>query len=90
MASSWSQSDFNRRYVQIRESCPTYYEKIIYYGYTIINYRDSRVNLYQGIKDDLQDLYDLNSDFNDVMDSFRSRVDQFYESVATLNNLITN
>ena len=90
MPSSFTQRDFTRRYVQIREDCPDAYEKIIYYGYSLINFRDSRVDLYQAIKDDLQEIYDSNTDFNDVMDSFRGRVDQFYESVATLNNIVAN
>ena len=49
MPTSWSQSDFTKRYVQIREDCPDAYDKIIYFGKTLINYRDSRVNLFQGI-----------------------------------------
>ena len=78
MPSSWTQSDFTKRYVQIRDECPDAYEKIIYYGYTLINFRDSRINMFQSIKDDLNEILDLNQDFNDVMDSFRGRVDQFY------------
>ena len=46
--------------------------------------------MYQSIKDDLNEILDLNEDFNDVMDSFRGRVDQFYESVATLNNIVAS
>ena len=53
MTTSWTQSDFTKRYVQIREDCSDAYEKIIYYGMTLINYRDSRINLFQGIEDDL-------------------------------------
>lgn len=90
MNSSWTQSDFTRRYIQIREDCPDAYEKIVYYGYTLINFRDSRTNLYQAIEDSLTDLYTLNSNFNTVMVSFRAKVDQFYESVATLNNIVAN
>ena len=90
MPSSWTQSDFTKRYVQIREDCPDAYEKIVYFGYTLINFRDSRVNMFQSIKDDLTELHELNSDFNEVMGEFRGRVDQFYESVATLNNIVAS
>jgi hypothetical protein len=50
MSSSWSQSDFMYRYLQIRQTCPDAYAKIIYYGNTLINYRNSRDNLFKGIK----------------------------------------
>ena len=90
MTNSWSQSDFLKRYVQTREDCPDAFAKIEYFGKTIINYRNSRVNLFQGIKDDLNDIYSLNTNFNTVMGSYRTRVDQFYGSVATLNNIVTN
>ncbi len=90
MSSSWSQSDFMYRYLQIRQTCPDAYAKIIYYGNTLINYRNSRDNLFKGIKAQLAQLYTLNTNFNNIMISFRGRVDQFYQSVATLNNIISN
>ena len=46
--------------------------------------------MFQSIKDDLTSLHTLNTEFNDEMDSFRGKVDQFYESVATLNNIVAN
>ena len=90
MPTSWSQADFTKRYVQIREDCPDAYEKIIYFGETLINYRDSRVDLFKGIEDALTSIYTRNTDYNNVLASYRTRVDQFYGSVATLNDLVTN
>lgn len=87
---SWTQSDFRRRYIQTRQDCEAAYNAIISYGEALINFRDSRVNLYQAIQDDLDDLKSSNEAFNTLLDGFRSRVDQFYSSVSTLNNLITN
>ena len=46
--------------------------------------------MYQGIKDDLNSLLTANNNFNSLLTGFRSRVDQFYSSVSTLNNLVTN
>ncbi len=78
------------RYVQIREAYPDAYNQIQYYGQTLIAFRDSRINLFQAIEDDLSALYTTNTNFNTQLVSFRNRVDQFYAAVATLNNLITN
>lgn len=53
MGSSWSQSDIVYRYLQIRQNCSYAFDKITYYANTLINYRDSRINLFQAIKDRL-------------------------------------
>jgi hypothetical protein len=66
------------------------YSNIIAYGESLINYRDSRLNLFRGIKDDVNAILTLNNNFNSLLNGFRSRVDQFYSSVSTLNNLVTN
>lgn len=76
--------------MQIKQDCPDAYTKIVAFGDSLINFRDSRTNLYQGIQDDLNDLLTLNNNFNTQLDSFRGRVDQLYSSVSTLNNLVTN
>ena len=76
--------------MQIREAYPDAYRQIQYYGQTLIAFRDSRINLFQAIEDDLTALYTTNSNFNAQLVSFNSRVNQFYSAVATLNNLITN
>jgi len=89
-ASIWSFSDFTMRYVQIRGSYPDAYNQIQYYGSTLIAFRDSRINLFQAIYDDLSALLIDNTNFNSQMALFDSRVTQFYGAVSTLNNLITN
>lgn len=50
MPSSWTQSDLIKRYLQIRQSCPDAYTKIVYYGSTLINFRNSRDALFRAIK----------------------------------------
>lgn len=60
MDTPWTHSDFARRYLQIRQDCPAIYDSIIRYGSTLINFRDSRINLFQGIKDDLNRMLKLN------------------------------
>lgn len=87
---SWSQADIVYRYLQIRQNCPDAYDAIVKYSATLINFRDSRFMLFQAIKDQLQELYTLNTNFNNIMVAFRARVNQFYESVATLNNVVSN
>lgn len=78
------------RYVQIRQNYPTAYNKTLYYGATLIAFRDSRLNLFQAIKDRLSALLTLNNNFNTMLGTFNTRVTQFYSAVNTLNNLITN
>jgi len=70
-------------------TCPAYSD-IISYGKSLINYRDSRINLFQGIKDELISLKAQHVQFNTNLDSYKSRVDNFYSSVSTLNNLVTD
>jgi hypothetical protein len=42
MNNIWSQSDFTQRYTQTRKECADAYDKILFYGYALINFRDSR------------------------------------------------
>lgn len=90
MNDSWSQSDIAYRYLQIRQNCSYAFDRIAYFTNTLINYRNSRVNLFQSIKDKLTELYTLNSNFNNIMASFRLRVNQFQEAVGTLYYIISN
>jgi hypothetical protein len=78
------------RYIQIRGSYPDAYNRILFYGQTLIAFRDSRINLFQAIQDDLTSLYTSNINFNTQLNNFASRVSQFEAAVSTLNNLITN
>lgn len=88
--SIWSFSDFTMRYVQIRGGYNDAYKQIQLYGATLIAFRDSRINLFSAIYDDLSALLTTNVNFNSQMALFDSRVTQFYGAVSTLNNLITN
>lgn len=62
------------RYVQIRKDYSNAYDFIKKYAETIINYRDSRINLFKAIYDDLSYLLANNTDFNIQLSSFNSRV----------------
>jgi hypothetical protein len=53
MSTSWSQADLMYRYLQIRQLCPDAYNKIVFFGLTLINYRNSRLSLFEGIKNQL-------------------------------------
>jgi hypothetical protein len=78
------------RYIQVRQNYTSAYNRILYYGATLIAFRDSRLNLFQAIKDQLSSLLTQNTNFNTLLGNFNTRVTQFYSSVSILNNLITN
>lgn len=78
------------RYVQIRDAYTDAYNRIQFHGATLIAFRDSRINLFQAIQDDLNALLTSNNNFNTQLTAFDGRVTQFYGAVSTLNNLITN
>jgi len=60
------------------------------YADSIVNYRDSRINLYQNIKDQLTALLAKNTAFNTKITSFTSSVQSFLSATSTLNTLVTN
>ena len=60
------------------------------YATSLTNYRDSRINLYQSLYDELNNLLVLNAAYTSNMSTFNSEVNTFFSSVATLNNLVTN
>lgn len=66
------------------------YNNIYSYISSLIAFRDSRINLFQAIKDQLSALLTLNNNFNTQLGLFQTRVTQFYNSVTTLYNLITD
>lgn len=74
MTSAWTASDLTRRYTQTRGSCPDAYDKILEYAYTIISFRDSRINLFQGIYDQLERILNKNIVFNNNLTSFKGKV----------------
>ena len=72
------------RYVQIRDAYTDAYNQIQFYGATLIAFRDSRINLFQAIQDDLTSLLTSNNDFNTQLAAFDGRVTQFYGAVPWL------
>lgn len=84
----WTQEDFARRYVKIRQSCNIAYNNIIKFGNVLIDYRNSRINVFQGIEDSLNELLQQNSNFNEMLLNFNSRVTQFSDSTKIIKNLI--
>lgn len=92
---SWSVSDISNRYVG-RRQCGTgpsrtaSYDNIVKYATSLVNYRDSRVNLYQNIKDQLNSLLTSNNNFNSKLVTYTSSVNTFVSTTQTLNTLVTN
>lgn len=68
--SVWTTTDFNARYVQIMANCSTAYSNIMKYGFALINFRDSRINLYKSLYSDLNDLLTANLNFNTKLGTF--------------------
>ena len=60
------------------------------YVVALINYRDSRINLYQNLKDQLNTLLTNNRNFNTNLTTFTNNVNGFVTSTQTLNTLVTN
>lgn len=60
------------------------------YAVALINYRDSRINLYQNIKDQLNALLTTNQNLNTNITAFTSKVNAFVTATATLQSLVTN
>ena len=90
MSSSWDFINYKKRYQQVIHSCTGGYTNILRYGNTLLNYRDSRENLFQGLKDQLSFLLAKNQQFKTNLGLYKTRVDNFYSSVSTLNNLVTD
>jgi hypothetical protein len=88
--SIWTQSDFNNRYISISLNCTTSYTNIITQGFAIIKYRDSRINLYTAIGNDLSNLLTSNNNFNTQLGTFTSNLSAFSASVSTLNSLMND
>ena len=89
---SWKVSDISARYVSRRQcnSNIQSYENIMSYATSLVNYRDSRINLYQNIKDQLNALLTSNNNFNTNLTTFTTNVNNFVTSTQTLNTLVTN
>lgn len=91
-SNSWEVSDFANRYVS-RRRCNNNvesYDKIMYYATSLANYRDSRTNLYQNIKDQLDALLTANNNFNNNLVTFTNNLNAFLTATSTLQSLVTN
>ncbi len=89
---SWLISDIANRY-RARRRCQgntQTYDSIINYATALINYRDSRVNLYQNIKDQLNATLIANQNFNINIGTFTNKVNSFVTATSTLQSLVTN
>ena len=60
------------------------------YGTALINYRDSRVNLYTNLKDQLTSLLTANTNFNTNLGTYTTKVNTFVSNTQTMNTLVTN
>jgi hypothetical protein len=91
--SIWTASDIAQRYLSVR-SCKLNsdlaYTQILNYATSLTNYRDSRINLYKGISDQLSDLQLLLNDYSSNMTDFTTKTSTFFSSASALNNLVTN
>ena len=90
LSQPWNHNDFQKRYKHVNHTCPEGYIGIMRFGLSLINYRDSRINLFQGLKDQLSGLLASNQQMNTDMGLYRARVDAFYSAVSTLNNLVSD
>lgn len=76
--------------MQIAQACSASYPIIVNYGNALIRYRDSRIKLFQGLVDDLSDLLQTNTDYNQNLLSFKNKVSSFSTSVLTLKDLVSS
>ncbi|CAM6002165.1 unnamed protein product [Sphagnum balticum] len=91
-SNSWEVSDFATRY-KTKKNCNgsiAAYNEIISYATSLTNYRDSRINLYQSLEDQLNALLTLNNQFNANISTFHTNIQSFSTGAATLNSLVTN
>lgn len=89
---SWSVFDIINRYV-FRRQCNSNtesFDMIRDYAVSLINYRDSRMNVYQNIKDQLNALLTTNQNLNTNITAFTNKVSTFVTATATLQSLVTN
>ncbi len=65
------------RYKQTRTGCSESYAIILDYARAITRYRDSRIDLFTAIKDQLNDLYTTNLLYNNNITVYKSKVYEF-------------
>ncbi len=66
------------------------YEKLNEYAISVTNYRDSRINLYKSLNDQLTSLLSATNEYNSNMSAFTGNVNTFSSSASALNNIVTN
>lgn len=88
----WTLTDMQKRYRQIKQTCEVAYTKIVDYGGALVSYRNSRINLFQSLIDQLTNLQSYHSSFNSTLDGFRSNLTSFSstQTIVDLNNFVTN
>ena len=89
---NWSYTDFTDRYKQIRQDCSQSYDFIMSYTRSILEYRDSRVDLFQNLVDQMTDLQTTHNAFDSVMSGFRSNLSAFEstQAIKDLSNFVMN
>jgi hypothetical protein len=60
------------------------------YAEALTNYRDSRINLYKGVSDQLNGLLTMMNSYNSNMTAFTGSLNSFFSTVSPLNNVVTN
>ena len=91
--SIWTASDIAQRYLSVRSCTPnasSAYNQIIQYAEALTNYRDSRINIYKSLSNQLSSLLTATNTYNSNMTSFSSSLSTFFSSASTLNNIVTN
>ena len=95
--SIWTASDMSQRYISHRSCDSTVagnstqaYNDIVKYAQALTNYRDSRINLYKSLYDQLNSILAVNAAYNTNMTNFVANVNTFFSTVSPLNNLVTN
>lgn len=90
--SIWTLADMQKRYKQIKQNCTVAYDLINDYGNSIIRYRDSRINLFRGIIDQVTSLQSSHFSFNASLNAFRSNLTSFSttQTIIDLSNFVTN
>ena len=95
--SIWTASDIAQRYLNRRSCDPSVagnstqaFNDIIKYAQSLTNYRDTRINLYKSLYDQLNSILVVNGVYNTNMTNFVANVNTFFSTVSALNNLVTN
>ncbi len=88
----WSEADFMNRYIARRQCSgdTQAFELIMKYGSALIGYRDSRINLYAALKDQLADLKASSEALKSKIGDFTIATLTFAANTTALNNLVAS